>query len=111
MGRNRRAASQTHSRRATAGPRADRHAAELTTRLGKMLKDARSVTGLTQSQASAIAGITQSTWSRLENDGDPRFTLATWDRAAFAVGTRLDAYLPQATATDQPRDAVHLRTQ
>jgi hypothetical protein len=37
--------------------------------------------------------------------------LLTWDRAAHAVGTTLSAYLPQASAADQPRDAVHLRNQ
>lgn len=66
---------------------------------------------MTQALAAARAGLSQSAWSRLETDADPRYTLATWDRAAFAVGTTLTAYLPEASAADQPRDAVQLRAQ
>lgn len=66
---------------------------------------------MTQARAAERAGLAQTTWSKLERDLDPSFTLATWDRAAHAVGTALSAYLPQASATDQPRDAVHLRNQ
>jgi hypothetical protein len=64
-----------------------------------------------QSEAARRAGISQATWSALEIDHDARYTLATWDRAAHAVGTTLNAYLPQASAADLPRDAVHLRNQ
>lgn len=109
MGRNSR--GPAGHRRATCGPRADRHAAELATRLGKMLKNARGTARLTQAQAAAAAGLAQSTWSRLESDADPRFTLATWDRAAFAVGSSVDAYLRRTTGTSLPRDSVHLRNQ
>jgi transcriptional regulator with XRE-family HTH domain len=90
---------------------ADRHAAELAGRLGRALKDARVLRGMTQARAAERAGLAQTTWSKLERDLDPRFTLATWDRAAHAVGTTLSAYLPQASSADQPRDAVHLRNQ
>ena len=70
------------------------------------LRDARIRVGLTQAEGAARAGLSQGAWSRLENDGDPRYTLATWDRAAFAVGTTLNAYLPETSAADRPRDAV-----
>jgi hypothetical protein len=55
--------------------------------------------------------LSQATWSSLEIDHDAAYTLATWDRAAHAVGTALNAYLPGASAADRPRDAVHLRNQ
>lgn len=97
--------------RATAAARAERHAFELAGRLGAALKDARKLAGLSQAAAARRAGISQATWSSLEVDRDARYTLATWDRAAHAVGTALSAYLPQASAADQPRDAVHLRNE
>ena len=89
----------------------DRHASDLAGRLGGALKDARKRQGLTQAVAAARAGLIQTTWSKLERDRDARYTLATWDRAAHAVGTTLSAHLPYASAADQPRDAVHLRNQ
>lgn len=76
-----------------------------------MLKDARVRRRLTQAAASEIAGLSPSTWSWLEVGRDGRGTLATWNRAARAVGSSLHAYLPEASAADQPRDAVHLRNQ
>jgi transcriptional regulator with XRE-family HTH domain len=75
------------------------------------LRDARLRSGLRQVDAARRAGISQATWSSLEIDRDGRYTLATWDRAAHAVGTSLNAHLPAATATDLPRDAIHLRNQ
>ena len=65
---------------------------------------------LTQAQASERAGVSQSGWSRLEL-GDLRAPLASWDRAAFAIGGSLDAFIRRASAADQPRDAAHLRHQ
>jgi len=97
--------------RSSVGPGADRHAADLSKRLGKSLREARSRAGLTQAAAAARAGISQGGWSRLEIDADPRFTLATWDRAAFAVGTSLNAYMPEVSGADGPRDAVQLKAQ
>lgn len=89
---------------------ADRHAVELSKRAGKMLRDARRLWHRTQAQASVRAGLSQSAWSRLEL-GDPRATLARWDRAAFAVGGSLDVFIRRTSAADMPRDAVHLRHQ
>lgn len=97
--------------RATVGPSADRHSAELSRKLGKALREARVRAGLTQAETAAKAGLSQGALSRLERDADPRYTLATWDRAAFAVGTSLHAFLPEASAADLPRDVVHLRNQ
>ena len=92
-------------------PGADRHATDLAARLGAALRDARKRLRLTQRQGALRAGIDQTTWSRLETNRDSGFTLLTWDRAAHAVGTTLNAFLPQASAADLPRDAVHLRNQ
>jgi transcriptional regulator with XRE-family HTH domain len=103
MGRN--------NRRATVAGPADRHSADLAGRLGAALRDRRRRARLTQSEAAARAGLSQSTWSDLENGRDARYTLATWDRAAHGVGTSLNAYLPETSAADQPRDAVQLRAQ
>jgi transcriptional regulator with XRE-family HTH domain len=90
---------------------ADRNSDELALRLGRMLRDARRVIAATQQEAAGIAGISRGTWSGLETGGDGRITLATWNRAAFAVGSRLDAFLKRASSASQPRDAVHLRHQ
>ncbi len=75
------------------------------------MREARRRAGLTQAQAARRAGLSQSTWSRLETEADARYTIATWDRAAFAVGTTLNAYLPETSAAAAPRDAVHLKAQ
>jgi transcriptional regulator with XRE-family HTH domain len=97
--------------RAVVGPSAERHATELAQRLGAALKDARHRAGLTQAIAARRAGLKQSTWSRLEVDRDPGYTLLTWDRAAFAVDARLDAFIRGGSSSDKPRDAVHLKAQ
>jgi transcriptional regulator with XRE-family HTH domain len=76
-----------------------------------MLGDARKAIGATQQEAAGTAGISRGTWSGLEVGGDGRVTLATWNRAAFAVGSRVDGFLKRASAASQPRDAVHLRHQ
>ena len=97
--------------RATVAGVADRHAIDLVDKLGIALRDDRHRAGLTQAQSAARAGISQATWSALENERDPRYTLATWDRAAHAVETSLSAYLPESSAAAAPRDAVHLKAQ
>ena len=97
--------------RATVAGSADRHAIDLAGRLGLALRDARTAAGLTQAQAGVRAGIAQSIWSRLEISRDPRFTLATWDRAAFAVGSSMEAFIRGGSAANAPRDAVHLKAQ
>lgn len=106
MGRN----SRT-GRRATAAAKAERHAGELAARLGAALKDARRAARLTQAESAHRAGLTQPTWSSLENDRDPRYTLLTWDCAAFAVGATLETFLRGGSAAGLPRDAAHLRAQ
>ena len=103
MGRN--------SRRATIAGVSERHAADLAMRLGAALRNARRHAKLNQAEAAARAGLSQTTWSSLEVDRDPRYTLLTWDRAAHAVGSTLDAFIKGASAADQPRDLAHLKGQ
>ena len=65
---------------------------------------------LTQQRAAERAGFSRSEWSGLEL-GRRLATEATLNRAAFAVGGSLDAWIKQTSAADQPKDAVHLRHQ
>ena len=101
----------TPVQRAAVRPRAERHAAELAGRMGSALRDARRTAGLTQAAAAGRAGLKQTTWSSLEVDRDPGYTVLTWDRAAFAVGASLEAFIRGGSAADKPRDAVHLKAQ
>jgi transcriptional regulator with XRE-family HTH domain len=89
---------------------ADDAAAVLSTKLGRALRDARARRRLTQAEAAALAGISRSEWSGLEL-GKRGATVWMLNRAAFAVGTSLNAYLPEASAADLPRDAVQLKAQ
>lgn len=90
---------------------ADRHADDLAHQLGKALRIARLERGLSQRAASNIAGVSPSMWSHLEVARDGRGTLATWNRAAVALGSGLKGYLAELSAADLPRDSVHLRHQ
>jgi transcriptional regulator with XRE-family HTH domain len=106
MGRRARA-----SRRTPAQAAADRAADELAARLGRMLLDGRRRLAITQAAAAARAGLSPGTWSNLEHERDARVTLATWNRAALAVGGVLDAHIKGTSAAGLPRDSVHLRNQ
>ncbi len=75
-----------------------------------MLRDGRTRLRLRQADAAIKAGISQSEWSALEL-GRNAATVPTLNRAAFAVGGSLDAWIKQTSAAGQPRDAVHLRHQ
>jgi transcriptional regulator with XRE-family HTH domain len=79
-------------------------------KLGKMLRDGRSRMRQTQIVAAVAAGISQGEWSDLER-GHKSATLATLNRAAFAVGGSLDGWVKQTSAATPPKDAVHLRNQ
>lgn len=57
------------------------------------------------------AGISRGRWADLEAGRDGSATVATLNRAAFAVGGSLDAWVKQTSAADQPKDSVHLRNQ
>jgi transcriptional regulator with XRE-family HTH domain len=84
---------------------------ELASKLGSMLKDGRARQRLTQAEAALRAGVSRGRWGDLETRRDPGATLATWSRAAFAVGGSLEAWIKQTSAATLPRDAVHLKAQ
>ncbi len=75
-----------------------------------MLRDGRSRLGLTQAQCATCAGFSASAWSALEAGRKPA-TVPLLNRAAFAVGGSLDAWIRQTSAATLPKDAVHLRNQ
>ena len=91
--------------------RADERADQLASALGRGLKDARHRQDISQRVASSRAGLSQTAWSRLEAGAGARVSLRVLVRASWAVDADLHAYLEAATATHQPRDAVHLRHQ
>jgi hypothetical protein len=55
--------------------------------------------------------LSRSLISKMERGHGADVTLIEWTRGARAANSDLRAYLERATATDQPRDAVHLRAQ
>jgi transcriptional regulator with XRE-family HTH domain len=73
-----------------------------------MLRDGRATAAVTQAEAATRAGLSRGRWSDLETGRDAHATIATYSRAAAAVGGRLAAYITQTSAADQPRDTVHL---
>jgi transcriptional regulator with XRE-family HTH domain len=99
------------SRRTPTQASADRRADEVAAYLGRGLRDARRTSGKTQAEVASIAGVARSLISEMEHGHGAHLTLLVWTRVARAAGSELRAYLERATATDQPRDAVHLRAQ
>ncbi|HEY4659138.1 MAG TPA: helix-turn-helix domain-containing protein [Gemmatimonadaceae bacterium] len=97
-------------RRTSLQARADEASDELARKLGRMLRDGRLRLRLKQAEATARAGLSPSEWSVLELGRSPA-TVPTINRAAFAVGGSLDAWIKETSAADRPRDAVHLRHQ
>jgi transcriptional regulator with XRE-family HTH domain len=102
---------RSRARRTLTQSGADARAADVARHLGRALRDARNRRGATQRKTASVAGLAQSTWSKLETGDGADVTLIVWARAARSVGVDLRAYLEGATATDQPRDAMHLRAQ
>lgn len=101
----------TRNRRTPRQVRADARADQLAVFLGRALTNGRAAIGATQTAAAGVAGISQSCWSELERGKGASVALRVWVRATDAVGSDLRAYLEGASATTQPRDAVHLRHQ
>ena len=91
--------------------RSDDNADRLATFLGRALKEARTRRARSQRTASALSGISQSGWSKLECGRGANIALRAWIRATGAVDADLRAYLERTSAADAPRDAVHLRHQ
>jgi len=101
----------TRRRRTPAQVRSDDHADRLATFLGRGLKEARAERGRSQRKASALSGISQSGWSKLERGRGANISLRVWIRATDAVDADLRAYLERTSGAEAPRDAVHLRHQ
>jgi len=91
--------------------RSDERADRLATLLGRALKEARTRRAYSQRTASALSGISQSGWSKLERGRGANVALRAWIRATGAVDADLRAYLERTSGADAPRDAVHLRHQ
>lgn len=92
-----------HERRSL---RADRLARRALTELGMELRRARLDHDLSQAEAAAAAGISASSWGRVERDEAPAVSLPDLARALAVVGRRLHvrAY-PEGSAY---RDQAHL---
>ncbi|MEO8625925.1 MAG: hypothetical protein ABI452_04420 [Candidatus Limnocylindrales bacterium] len=90
---------------------ADRAAEATAGKLASMLKDGRVRYKYKQSDAADRAGMSRGRWADLETGRGGDAPIATWSRAAFAVGGTLDAWIKQTSATTPPKDAVHLRNQ
>lgn len=91
--------------------RGRRRAATVAARLGTGLREARLTSGMSQSETSDVAGLSQTRFSELERGRGANATLETWATAAAAVGEQLVGFLEQAAGATPPRDIEHLRRQ
>ncbi|MBA2720065.1 MAG: helix-turn-helix transcriptional regulator [Chloroflexi bacterium] len=66
---------------------------------------------MTQAEAAARAGISQSFWSRLERGAVVTVSIETLAACAAAVGVQLAAFIEARPGADLPRDIEHLRRQ
>ncbi len=106
MGRfneGRRAGSQARAGRGRAGI--------VAARLGTALRDARTSTGLTQTQVATRAAVSQPLISQLERGRGRSASIETWSVVAAAVGEQFVGFLEYAPGAGQPRDIEHLRRQ
>jgi transcriptional regulator with XRE-family HTH domain len=102
---------RANGRRTPTQAAADDRAGNVATYLDRSLLEGRRQKGATQAEMSKGAGIAPSTWSKLETGDGADVSIVVWARAARVIGGDLHAYIDGTTATDQPRDAVHLRAQ
>lgn len=102
---------RARTRRTPTQAAADRRADEVAIYLGRGLRDARRTSRATQAEIASTAGLSRSLISKMERGHGADVTVLEWARSARAANSDLRAYLERATATDQPRDAVHLRAQ
>jgi transcriptional regulator with XRE-family HTH domain len=91
--------------------RARDRARYLLERIGRAVREARMVSGRTQAEIAAVAGVSQPFLSRLERGQASNVTVETVAACAEAVGLRLAAFVETAPGAAQPRDLEHLRRQ
>jgi transcriptional regulator with XRE-family HTH domain len=83
----------------------------LAKRIGAGLRESRLGSRLTQEDASHRAGISQTSWSRIERGATIAVSLETLASCAAAVGTQLASFIEARPGSDLPRDIEHLRRQ
>jgi len=88
-----------------------RRASSVVRRIGVGLLESRVASRLTQAEAAARAGISQSFWSRLERGLVVSVSIETLASCAAAVGVQLAAFIEARPGADLPRDIEHLRRQ
>jgi transcriptional regulator with XRE-family HTH domain len=88
-----------------------RRSAYLAARIGVALKESRLALGLSQTRASAQAGVSQTFWSALERGLGTSATVETLASCAAAVDAELAAFIQARPGADLPRDIAHLRGQ
>jgi transcriptional regulator with XRE-family HTH domain len=101
-----------HLRRAgTARMEGRARSQDLAKRAGIGFRDCRRALGLTQSEASARAGVSQGFWSLLERGGATSASLETLAACAAAIGCRWAGFLEASPGAQLPRDIAHLKGQ
>ena len=99
-------------RRATAARRRARpRAAQLATRIGTGLRDARVARGLRQADVASAAGLAQSYYSRIERGLELGASLVALTSCAAALDVQLAAFIEAMPGASLPRDIEHLRRQ
>jgi len=100
-------------RRRAAGARREgrRRSLYLAHRIGIGLADSRRACGFSQEAAAVRAGVSQSTWSRIERGIVTSASPETLASCAAAVDTQIAAFIEARSGADLPRDIVHLRGQ
>ena len=83
----------------------------LAKRIGTGLHESRLGSRLTQEDASGRAGISQTSWSRIERGMTTVASFETLASCAAAVGTQLASFIEARAGSDLPRDIEHLRRQ
>lgn len=75
------------------------------------LGESRRACAISQAVAGERAGISQSSWSRIERGIVTSISLETLSACAAAVETQLAAFIEARSGADLPRDIEHLRRQ
>lgn len=88
-----------------------RRSADLASRLGVGLREARQAAALRQADVSSAAGVSQSWVSRMERGAGHTASIETWAAVAAASGAQLVCFLEELPGATRPRDYQHLKRQ